>query len=49
MADENYIRESILVPGAKVVKGYDNVMPVFQGLLRDREVNALVAYIKTLK
>lgn len=49
VADENYIRESILVPGAKVVKGYDNVMPVFQGLLRDREVNALVAYIKTLK
>jgi cytochrome c oxidase subunit II len=49
LADENYIRESILVPGAKVVKGYDNVMPVFQGLLRDREVNALVAYIKTLK
>jgi cytochrome c oxidase subunit II len=49
MADENYIRESILVPGAKVVKGYDNVMPVFQGLLRDREVNALIAYIKTLK
>jgi len=49
MADDNYIRESILVPGAKVVKGYDNVMPVFQGLLRDREVNALIAYIKTLK
>jgi cytochrome c oxidase subunit II len=49
MADENYIHESILVPGAKIVKGYDNVMPVFQGLLRDREVNALIAYIKTLK
>ncbi len=49
LADENYIHESILVPGAKIVKGYDNVMPVFQGLLRDREVNALIAYIKTLK
>jgi cytochrome c oxidase subunit 2 len=49
MADENYIRESILVPGAKVVKGYDNIMPVFQGLLRDREVNALVAFIKEQK
>jgi cytochrome c oxidase subunit 2 len=48
LADENYIRESILVPGAKVVKGYDNIMPVFQGVLRPREVDALVAYIKTL-
>jgi cytochrome c oxidase subunit II len=49
LADENYIRESILVPGAKVVKGYDNIMPVFQGLLRDREVNALIAFIKEQK
>jgi cytochrome c oxidase subunit II len=47
-ADENYIRESILVPGAKIVKGYDNIMPVFQGVLRPREVDGLVAYIKTL-
>lgn len=49
LADENYIRESIMVPGAKIVKGYENVMPVFQGLLRDRETNALIAYIKSLK
>jgi cytochrome c oxidase subunit 2 len=48
LADENYIRESILDPGAKVVKGYDNIMPVFQGVLRPREVDGLVAYIKTL-
>ncbi len=47
-ADENYVRESILVPSAKVVKGYDNIMPVFQGVLRQREIDALVAYIKTL-
>lgn len=49
LADENYIRESIMVPGAKIVRGYENVMPVFQGLLRDRETNALIAYIKSLK
>ena len=49
LGDENYIRESILVPGAKIVKGYENVMPVFQGLLRDREVNALVAFVKEQK
>ena len=48
VADENYVRESILVPSAKIVKGFDNVMPVFQGVLRPREVDGLVAYIKTL-
>jgi cytochrome c oxidase subunit II len=48
MADENYVRESILTPSAKVVKGFDNIMPVFQGVLRPRELDALVAYIKTL-
>jgi cytochrome c oxidase subunit II len=48
VADENYIRESILVPSAKVVKGYDNIMPVFQGVLRQREIDGLVAYIKSL-
>ena len=48
-ADENYLRESILVPGAKVVAGYENVMPVFQGVLREREINALIAFIKEQK
>jgi cytochrome c oxidase subunit 2 len=48
IADDNYIRESILVSGAKIVKGYDNIMPVFQGVLHQREVDGLVAYIKTL-
>jgi cytochrome c oxidase subunit 2 len=48
IADENYLRESILVSSAKIVKGYDNIMPVFQGVLHQREVDGLVAYIKTL-
>lgn len=47
--DENYLRESILNPGAKIVAGYENIMPVFQGLLREREVNALVQFVKTRK
>ncbi len=47
--DENYIRESILTPLAKVVAGYQPVMPPFQGILKPREVDALVAYIKSLK
>lgn len=47
--DENYLRESILVPGAKIVNGYENAMPTYQGLLEEREVTALVAYIKSLQ
>ena len=47
-ADENYIRESILEPGAKVVKGFKPVMPKFQGQISDEQLNALVAYVKSL-
>jgi len=47
-ADENYVRESILDPGAKIVKGFKPVMPTFQGLVSEEQVNALVAYIKSL-
>jgi len=47
-ADENYIRESILDPGAKVVKGFKPVMPTFQGIVSEEQLNALVAYVKSL-
>ncbi|HTT22388.1 MAG TPA: cytochrome c oxidase subunit II [Candidatus Sulfotelmatobacter sp.] len=47
-ADENYIRESILDPGAKVVRGFKPVMPTFQGLVSEEQLNALVAYVKSL-
>ena len=46
--DENYIRESILTPRAKVVAGYDPVMPTFQGLVSEEQLIQLVAYIKSL-
>ena len=49
LIDENYIRESILQPGAKVVAGFQPVMPPFQGVLKDWQINALIEYIKTLK
>lgn len=49
VADENYIRESITVPAKHVVVGYGPVMPSYQGLLSDRELDALIEYIKTLK
>jgi len=47
-ADENYIRESILDPGAKVVQGFKPVMPTFQGIISEEQLNALVAYVKSL-
>ena len=47
-ADENYVRESILEPGAKIVQGFKPVMPTFQGQVSDEQLNALVAYVKSL-
>jgi cytochrome c oxidase subunit II len=48
VADENYVRESILDPTAKIVKGFKPVMPTFQGIISDDQLNALVAYVKSL-
>jgi len=48
IADENYVRESILSPSAKVVNGFKPIMPVFQGLVSEEQLTALVAYIKSL-
>jgi cytochrome c oxidase subunit 2 len=47
-ADETYVRESILNPGAKIVAGYTPQMPTFQGQLTEEQVLALIAYIRTL-
>jgi len=48
-ADETYIRESIVNPQAKVVAGWQPIMPTFKGQVTEEQVNALVAYIKTLQ
>ena len=47
-ADDTYLRESIRAPNAKVVEGYQPIMPAFTEL-KDEEVEALVEYIKKLK
>jgi cytochrome c oxidase subunit 2 len=47
-ADENYVRESILTPATKVVKGFKPIMPVFQGIVSEEQLNALLAYVKSL-
>ena len=46
--DAPYIRESILQPSAKIVKGFTNVMPSFQGQLKDSQIDDLIAFIQTL-
>ncbi len=46
-ADENYIRESILNPGARIVSGYENVaMPAYR--LSDRQIEAITRYMQSL-
>lgn len=46
--DEAYLRRSILQPQAQVVTGFNPVMPTYAGALTDRQVDALIEYIKTL-
>lgn len=48
MADEAYIRESILDPTAKITAGYKPVMPTFKGQLTEVDVLQIIAYIKSL-
>jgi cytochrome c oxidase subunit II len=48
VADENYVRESILNPVAKVVSGFKPIMPSFQGQVSEESLMALVAYVKSL-
>lgn len=47
--DENYLRESINQPQAKVVAGFAPSMPTYQGKLADYEINGLIEFIKSLK
>ena len=49
VADENYLRESIMNSQAKVVKGYQGIMPTFQGMVSEENLMQLIAYVKTLK
>ncbi|HUI06437.1 MAG TPA: cytochrome c oxidase subunit II [Verrucomicrobiae bacterium] len=48
VANEDYIRESILKPEAKIVAGYQPVMPTFKGVVSEEGVLQLIAYIKSL-
>jgi cytochrome c oxidase subunit 2 len=47
IADETYLRDSILLPQKQVVAGFDPVMPSFQGQLDEDDLIALIAFIKS--
>lgn len=52
VADEAYLRESIIEPNAAIVKGFDKSdtgMPSYQGVINDSQVEALILYIKSLR
>jgi cytochrome c oxidase subunit II len=49
VVDENYIRQSVLDPQAKVVDTYPPSMPTYQGKLSDRQLSGIIEYIKSLK
>jgi cytochrome c oxidase subunit 2 len=47
--NESYIRESLLRPQAKLVAGYQPLMPTFQGLVNEDAVMALIEYVRSLQ
>ncbi len=49
LVDANYVRESVIMPQAKIVAGFEPIMPTFQGLLREREILGVIEYIKSLQ
>lgn len=48
IADEEYIRESILKPAAKVVAGYQPIMPSYEGQISEEQMFQLISYLKSL-
>jgi cytochrome c oxidase subunit 2 len=46
--DDNYLRESMVDPAAKVVQGFEPVMPTYAGRLKDKQLDALIDYLKSI-
>lgn len=52
LVDESYLKESIVNPSAKIVKGFekfDSGMPIYNGVLNDSQIHSIILYIKSLK
>jgi cytochrome c oxidase subunit II len=47
-ADDQYLRDSILLPNKQISAGYQPIMPTFQGQISEEELNAIIAYLKSL-
>jgi cytochrome c oxidase subunit 2 len=48
IADDSYLRESVLYPSAKIVQGYRPIMPTFKGQVTEEQLLQLIAYIRSL-
>ena len=48
IADERYLRDSILQPRARIVAGYEPLMPSYAGKISEDELVKIVAYLKSL-
>ncbi len=48
VADDNYLRQSIVDPMAILTAGYDPVMPTYAGRIRDHEITGIIAYLKSI-
>jgi cytochrome c oxidase subunit 2 len=48
LVDRSYLRESILSPDAKIVAGYQPIMPSFKGLVNEEEMVQLIAFLESL-
>jgi cytochrome c oxidase subunit 2 len=48
MVDDAYLRESIVNPQAKIVNGFQPIMPTFQGLVSEEQLLQLIAYVRSL-
>jgi cytochrome c oxidase subunit II len=48
VADDKYLRDSILLPGTQIVAGYENLMPSFTGHVSEEEIMEITAYLKSI-
>jgi cytochrome c oxidase subunit 2 len=48
MVDEEYLRRAIMDPNSQVAAGYPQIMPVYESVLTDEELEGLVEYIKSV-
>jgi cytochrome c oxidase subunit 2 len=47
-ADDQYLRDSILLPAKQIAAGFENIMPSYSGNLNEEEIMQLISYLKSL-